>query len=126
MWLVGLLSLTLVVLSGHAGPVSAGPSTDVTWTTVAVAAGFQGSWKTNYGPMTIRVVRGSVTGQYDYQGTIGDLRGIVDGHILQGRWSDNKSGKGSFQFVLSPDGRSFRGSWTQDGQNRSGEWYGVR
>ncbi len=127
LWCGGLFALTSLLLPGAPGHAAEPASFQETgWVTVASNANFQGSWNTNYGTVALRVVADNVTGQYNNNGTIGDLRGTVNGPFLQGKWADNKYGKGLFQFVMNPDGRSFRGSWTQDGKNQSGEWSGWR
>lgn len=123
LWYGGLIACASFLLSGAPHQALAQPPAYVQ---VAAIASFQGAWNTNYGPLTLRVVGDTVTGQYNSQGTIGDLRGKVSGPFVQGRWADNKYGKGSFQFVMTPDGRNFRGSWTQDGHNQAGEWNGWR
>ncbi len=127
LWYVGLASFAVSMLPAVSGHALDRPAPEPNaWITVAAARGFQGSWTTNYGPMTLRIAGDKVTGQYDNKGTVGDLRGTVNGNVVQGQWSDNQYGKGFFQFMLSPDGRSFSGNWTQHGQNKSGEWRGWR
>lgn len=127
LWYVGLVSFAVSMLPAVSVHALDRPAPDRSaWVTVAAATGFQGSWKTSYGPMTLRIVGDQVTGQYDNKGTVGDLRGTVSGSVVQGRWFDSKHGKGLFQFMLRPDGRSFSGNWTQDGHKQSGEWRGWR
>lgn len=92
------------------------------------AANFTGKWKTNYGTMTLRQTSdGSVTGQYDNAGTIGDIGGSASGAQLKGTWAD-ASGKGRITFNLSADGNSFTGKWGRsEGKGEAGgDWNGQR
>jgi MscS family membrane protein len=79
----------------------------------SLQADFTGRWKTNYGSLTLRQsADGSVSGQYNNGGTIGDINGSVSGNVLSGNWTEN-DGNGVVKFTLSDDGRSFKGRWSR-------------
>jgi hypothetical protein len=94
----------------------------------ATATSFSGKWKTNYGTMTLRQdANGSVTGQYDNGGTIGDINGTVSDNTLTGTWTENGA-DGNLKFVISANGGSFKGSWnrTSGKGEPGGVWNGTK
>lgn len=88
----------------------------------AGCVGFSGNWDTNWGVVTLAVVGNRATGTYP--GTGNTIRGTVSGNVLDGEWIQPDR-PGRLRFELAPDGRSFRGSWTEATGPRGGEWNGT-
>lgn len=55
----------------------------------------------------------------------GAVSAEVRGNVMEGRWT-SPGGSGPFRFDLAPDGRSFRGTWSNLDGGGGGEWVGVR
>lgn len=86
---------------------------------------FSGVYLTEYGPLRLTRTGDQVRGVYSSAGgKDSTVTGTVRGNVLTGRWRE-PSGKGTFAFTLDPDGRSFVGSFSNDGDpNEAGEWGG--
>jgi|GEM_PF-3130243 len=90
---------------------------------------FSGTWYTTWGEMELIQNGTHVTGTYDYAS--GLIEGAVIGNKLTFVWTEQISDSGELTellsagpgyFILSPDGKSFRGAWKYDD---STEWYGA-
>jgi hypothetical protein len=70
---------------------------------------------------------GTITGQYNNGGTIGDIDGTVSNNVLNGTWKENGGG-GNIKLTLAADGGSFSGSWsrTSGKGNPGGVWNGHK
>jgi hypothetical protein len=113
-------------------PTKGGPPNGGLWADVEIGAGardISGTWNSDWGPVTLRVHQGRVTGSWA-QG-----RGRV-GKITGGSWNpqtgtltftysqDWNKQKGSTTLRLSPDGRRLTGTWKQTSGN--GTWSMTR
>ena len=97
-----------------------------------------GTWRTNFGQMELRADGSDVSGTYEYCG--GELSGTVDDAGFNGTWEETPDApdcdrgegvptSGTFSFVLSPDGKTFSGTWKyEDGSvdKQKPTWEGVR
>jgi hypothetical protein len=86
------------------------------------AAPFSGRWYTDFGIVELKQTDDKVEGAYEKNE--GEIEGAVNGDTLEGKWSEpptysEPEDKGDFQFILSEDGKSFRGKWRKGSQ---GEW----
>lgn len=75
--------------------------------------GFDGTWQGPGGTMHLR------NGSGDYGETV--LKGKVTGKVLRGTWRHPTVGKGTFLFILAPDGDSFTTTW-RNSSGRSGSF----
>lgn len=104
----------------------------------AATPAFSGTWNTTWSDeggehpdlMFLEQAGSSVIGVYsDSNGTI---NGTLEGSRLVGTWVDyyeNETVTGVFEFVLSPDGNSFTGTWAdtlEELSNATEFWNGVR
>ena len=87
----------------------------------ALKPSFDGRWKTEWGTIELKVENRRVEGKYPHDS--GRLVGEVslDGITLKGKWSEGPTfappnDAGDFEFLLSDDGKSFKGRY----------WYGTR
>ena len=134
-----VLACTVVLATGCTGIPGAKPAATAAPTEPTGAPGpsFAGRWMTTWQGgghdvlMTLAVTNNVVTGTYEYGG--GTIMGVIQGERLIGTWSeDNGASKGPVEFVLSADGRTFKGWWTYEGSSLSeatkGEpdWTGIR
>ena len=91
-------------------PLLAAASVQASPTTVG---DFHGTWKTNWGTLTVTQNGTHVTGAYTHKG--GRLFGIVSGRTLTGTWSELPDYRaphlGPFVFTISLDGKAFTGKW---------------
>jgi hypothetical protein len=90
-----------------------------------------GTWKTNFGLMTLTQDGSHVTGSYPHDS--GKIDGTLEGNVLRGSWSERPSYKppkdaGDFEFTFSEDGRKFSGTWRYGSQKQSwdGKWNGEK
>lgn len=68
-----------------------------------------GTWNSDFGMMTL-----TAGGSGHYEGfTPGDVKGTIKGNVLKGTWTQpgDPPKKGTFEFTMSGDGRSFSGDW---------------
>lgn len=85
--------------------------------------GFDGTWADNWGT-TITMSAGK--GTYDFQGIHCTIEGKVDGRKLTGvyvqpKYPDPIFERGTFEFELAADGKSWKGrSWDKDGNHEMG------
>ncbi len=88
----------------------------------ACSGGFEGVWRTEYGPLRLHVSGGRATGSYD--NADGVVEGTVTGKVLEGTWRDY-SGHGTMRFELTSS-RSMSGSWARlaGPGGKSGAWDG--
>jgi hypothetical protein len=92
-----------------------------------------GTYKTDFGKLTLTQTGATVTGSYTYPdsgGTAveGSLSGSLKGNTLTFTWVQNQSGgkaTGKGSFVFAKDGKSYEGTWT-DSKGESGTWSGKR
>ena len=99
-------------------------------TTFADTADFSGKWETVWDggsqttSLTIEQSGSKVSGKYTYQG--GKISGVVRGSVLTGSWWQKDGASGEYRFVLSADGRSFKGQW-KNGKSKAwqGTWNGT-
>lgn len=89
--------------------------------------GFNGTWQTDFGVLTIRVREGVARGTYrqNEEDRAGILAGEVDGATLTGTWH-SELGAGGTRIALKEDGTSFSGTWSQslDRVSGAGKWEG--
>ena len=90
-----------------------------------------GTWKSNFGLMTLTQDGSQVTGSYSHDS--GKIEGTLEGNVLRGSWSERPSYKppkdaGDFEFTFSEDGRKFSGTWRYGSQKQSwdGKWNGEK
>jgi hypothetical protein len=76
------------------------------------------------GSLTITQRGNSISGTYDHGEAKGTITGTLAGQTIRGSWVNNLKLSGTFEFVLSPDGRRFNGFYLYNGQ-KSG-WSGSR
>jgi hypothetical protein len=107
-----LWSVTALLLVGAASPALAAPT-------------FAGRWETTFGPMTLNQEGALVSGAYSFAGKRCTLLGKVVGTPLAFTYQE-PSAKGEGSFELAADGRTFRGTWRQQGSRAGGEWTGKR
>jgi hypothetical protein len=87
---------------------------------------FTGSWKTNWGNMTLNEGNGS------YTHDSGKITGLVNNNVLIGTWSEAPSysapkDAGDVEFRMSDDCNSFSGNWRYGSSGSwSGGWTGTR
>jgi len=92
--------------------------------TVAPCGDFSGVYLTDYGPLRLTRTGDQVRGVYATDAAKDStITGTVRGSVLSGRWAE-PSGKGTFRFTLDSDGRSFKGSFANDGDSVRSEWNG--
>jgi hypothetical protein len=133
--LIGLLC-ALMVAAGCTGipKTSTAPSAAPTG---VPGPSWAGTWKTTWvgGEANVNMVLvqsgSSVTGTYEYND--GKIGGTVQGTSLVGTWDENNGGNtGPFEFVMTPDGKSFNGWWVHTGEdltadkNNPPHWNGIR
>lgn len=112
------------MLTGKGREVSAKPADS------SVTANWSGTWKTNFGLMTLVQNGNSVTGTYAWNG--GRIIGELQGQSLIGTWSQEKAAQGKltygkFEFTLDSPGRSFTGKWCYGDQSWGDNvWNGER
>ena len=104
---------------------SAGTASTSHRVAVAPCGNFSGVYLTNYGPLRLTRTGDQVRGSYSSEeGKDSSVTGTVRGNLLTGRWTE-PGRRGTFRFTLDPDGSSFTGSFTFDGdRNEAGEWGG--
>jgi hypothetical protein len=119
---------TLMEAPAGAAAASAAPAATAA---AAEAPDLSGAWTSNWGPVTLAIASdGSVTGSWVQPGDgIGVLQnGIFDGDArtltfsTYQRWDKVN---GTAKFVLSADGKSLLGTWSNPGANGgevSGPW----
>lgn len=93
------------------------------------AVNWTGTWKTTFGMLVMKQTGNVAVGRYGYRR--GRLKGKVQGHRLFGRWVEGRGltdeYRGDFLFVMSPDGKTFRGRWGKGfGRPMPGRWLGKR
>jgi hypothetical protein len=85
-----------------------------------------GDWSTSEAPMKLNQNGEKVTGTYDFKD--GKISGTVSGNKLTGTWTQSNT-YGDFEFMMSEDGKSFKGNWryhNSDKSKWSGGWTGQR
>ena len=97
----------------------------------AQGTGFGGSWNTRWGGgqavLDLVQLGTQVTGTYAGSSQ-GKVTGQIAGKVLAGNWTGSVPGdSGGFVLNLSPDGKSFAGTWgTGRSRNNGGDWVGAR
>lgn len=90
---------------------------------VAPMASFAGQWDTSYGLVVFNVQGNAVSGSYTQPP--GRIQGTLNGPVLDATWSQaDRSGR--MRLMLSADGRSFTGTWTEADGRGGGAWNGTR
>ena len=97
--------------------------------------GFEGTWSTDWGPLTLRTSDGrNFSGSYNYNGTIGYVSAAItktesDGKdalvTLKGTWRQGKL-SGTFELSRVCSQPAFSGSWWNDNGKESGLWKGMQ
>lgn len=93
-------------------------------------AAFAGTWKSDYGLMTLLQDGAKVSGTYEHRK--GRLIGTVqeDGRTFVGTWAQEPDyavpNAGKVVFFLKADGRSFVGSWWEGSAGEAHVWNGRR
>ncbi len=89
--------------------------------------GFAGRWETDFGVLHVAIRDGAVRGSYRRAraNQPGFLFGTVRDGVLRGHWR-SELGEGGTRLELSPDGRSFSGTWShlRDRVAGTGTWSG--
>lgn len=87
--------------------------------------GWEGSWVTTFGKMTLKQDGANVTGEYG--NPVETIAGTISGSKLSGTWHDSFS-TGRFEFTMSADGQSFSGTMYNQtlGERGTFEWNGDR
>ena len=124
---------TAIVKAGQTVCIPPDSAAGGTGASTPAAPAFQiaGTWKTSSGTMTLQQEGNRITGEYSHDH--GRIEGILDGHILTGRWSEAPSyappkDAGALEFEFSEDGNSFKGNWRygfEEGRWNGG-WKGTR
>lgn len=100
--------------------------------TTPATTSWAGTWSTSSGVLTLRQSNGHVTGEYVYPdgSPYGRVTGMIQGNSVKGTWWQSaQSRSGVFTFTLSPDGKSFAGTWEENqagGKLAKGVWNGSR
>lgn len=88
-----------------------------------------GSWSTDWGGLEMIQNGDTVTGTYTHDS--GKINGVLSGNTLSGTWSeaptysgDHDSGK--FVWIISPDFKSFTGTWGYGSSSEGGGWVGTK
>ncbi|HEY1861189.1 MAG TPA: hypothetical protein VGG61_12580 [Gemmataceae bacterium] len=76
-------------------------------------AGFDGTWDTTYGPMTLQQKANTVIGHYLFQGAKAKIEGKVEKNKLTFTYAEPGGAKGEGWFELAADGQSFSGKWRE-------------
>lgn len=125
--LVATQSFTYTVVS--APPVRVQADTNPALT--RYVASFTGTWSSNWGTMTLKAEGLSVTGQYTHDA--GRISAVLsaDGRTMTGTWSEAPSyspptDAGRMTFSLSADGRSLTGQWGYGDNLTGGGWTGTK
>lgn len=95
-----------------------------------------GEWTSNWGAMHLDG-SGTIEGTYDYQG--GRIYGTMTGSVLEGKWSQTRSGQeckspelgskfwGRLKFSFDASGNSFSGDWSYcEADVGGGDWTGSK
>jgi hypothetical protein len=99
-------------------------SGSVTGAATLCRGSFAGSWSTTYGTLEIKPSQGNtVVGDYG-QGR--KIEGRINGCQLVGEWHYASGRRGNLRFVLQPDGKSFKGSWSESGGKQNVGWSGTK
>ena len=97
---------------------------------VKSSAGFDGLWKTTFGPMRLTSQGDEVHGCYHYQGTTSSISGQIKNGRFIFRYVEPKDHGSTLQgtgwFELTEDGSAIRGKWRADGGQSWDDWRGRR
>ncbi len=88
-----------------------------------------GTYSTSYSLFHIRQQGTSLVGCYEHRS--GLITGSVEGRVMKLTWEENNDPKdtGPAVMVFAPDGKSFRGHWWYDSDQRGapdGDWNGTK
>jgi hypothetical protein len=83
----------------------------------------KGTYKTDFGEMSLHVNGNRVTGTYKYRD--GKVEGILNGNTLTGTWTQS-NGKGRLVFVFNSDFSAFTGKWNYNDNNPTSKWNGTK
>ncbi|HSQ34673.1 MAG TPA: OmpA family protein, partial [Candidatus Binatia bacterium] len=88
-----------------------------------------GTYDSSYSKFHVRQQGTALVGCYEYDG--GLLNGAIEGRLMKITWQESggPDDRGPAVMVFAPDGRSFRGYWWQQGQEKlapGGEWEGKK
>lgn len=86
------------------------------------APSWSGTWNTDWGKLVLAQNASDVNGSYDG----GSVKGVVDGMLFRGTWSQSNGASGKFQLTISENGNQFSGTWTTNGSSEKGTWSGKR
>lgn len=89
------------------------------------ASGYAGSWETSFGILVLEEKGDLISGEYNMRGQISQIQGKLEGKRFVFTYKE-PSAEGKGWFELSPDGKSFTGSWNQKGQSTWHSWVGQR
>jgi hypothetical protein len=86
---------------------------------------WSGVWQTDFGAMTLTQNGDKITGKYESQE--GVVSGTISDNSFTGLWKETDD-EGTFNFVISADGKSFTGTWKETSPNPSsgGNWNGHK
>ncbi|MEJ2066474.1 MAG: FecR family protein [Deltaproteobacteria bacterium] len=120
-----------IITAGNKACIPAGGNNTITPQSQSSTGQLSGTWKTNFGLMTLTQDGTHVTGSYPHDS--GKIEGTLAGNVLRGRWSESPSYKppkdaGDLEFTFSEDGRHFTGTWRYGSQKQSwdGKWTGQK
>jgi hypothetical protein len=87
-------------------------------------ANWAGSWtSTEGGVMNLTQQGNTVAGEYGNNS--GKVSGTVNGSVWTLTWARNGD-RGRAELTLSPDGKSYSGTWTYEGDSQKHSWSGQR
>lgn len=94
-----------------------------------ITINWSGTWSSDWGNLVLTQKGNTVTGSYSHDS--GKIQGTVSGNTLIGTWSESPTYKGPndagpFNWTISADGKSFKGTWSYSGKSSSGSWVGKR
>jgi hypothetical protein len=94
----------------------------------STTASWAGTWRTDYGAMSLTQTGNMVRGTYAVCGGSATISGTVSGGTLTGTWNEQMCGNGSgaLEFTMSGDGRSFTGKWARGSGVPTNPWNGTR
>jgi hypothetical protein len=120
-----------IITAGNKACIPAGGQQAITPQPQPGTDNVSGTWKSNFGLMTLTRDGSHVTGSYPHDS--GKIEGTLEGNVLSGSWSESPSYKppkdaGDLEFTFSEDGRTFTGTWRYGSQKQSwdGKWTGQK
>lgn len=82
-----------------------------------------GTYKTDFGDLTISINGNKVTGNYNWKD--GRIEGTLSGNVISGWWYQS-NGKGKFIFTFNSNFSSFVGKWGNNNAEPVNKWNGAK